>query len=76
VPLVVAGVAYDIDLISRSENASNTVPTYAAVTSRSYHPGLVMTAFMDGSVRKIANTVDLRAWRAMGSRDGGEVISE
>ncbi|MFO0902911.1 MAG: DUF1559 domain-containing protein [Pirellulales bacterium] len=76
VPLVVAGVAYDIDLISRSENASNTAPTYAAVTSRSYHPGLVMTAFMDGSVRKMANTVDLRAWRAMGSRDGGEVISE
>jgi prepilin-type N-terminal cleavage/methylation domain-containing protein len=76
VPLVVSGVTYDIDLISKAENSSNTAPTYAAVTARSYHPGIVMTTFMDGSVRRVANTIDLQTWRAMGSRDGGEVIRE
>ncbi|MFO0869510.1 MAG: DUF1559 domain-containing protein [Pirellulales bacterium] len=75
VPLVSGGVTYDIDLISRAENANNTAPTYAAVTARSYHPGIVVTAFMDGSVRKVANTVDLQVWRAQATRDGGEAVS-
>jgi len=67
------GIIYDIDLISKAENSSNTVPTYAAVTARSYHPGIVVTALMDGSVRNISNTVDLMTWRALSTRNGGEV---
>lgn len=67
-----AGTAYDIDLISKAENSGNTVPTYAAVTARSFHPGIVQTSLMDGSVRAVANTVELNVWRAFGSRDGGE----
>jgi hypothetical protein len=67
-----AGIDYDVDFISKSENLSSTVPTYAAVNSRSYHPGVVVTAIMDGSVRTVANSVSVNIWRAASTRDGGE----
>ncbi len=76
VPVISGGVTYDIDLISRTENSSNTAPTYAAVTARSYHPGIVISAYMDGSVRKISNTIDARVWRATATREGGEAVTE
>ncbi len=41
--------------------------------ARSRHPGGVNVAFADGSVRFVGQTVDLEAWRALGSRNGGEV---
>lgn len=75
VPLVSGGSTYDIDLISRAESANNTIPTLAAVTARSYHPGMVNSAFLDGSVRRIESTIDLRVWRAVATRDGGEAFS-
>jgi prepilin-type N-terminal cleavage/methylation domain-containing protein len=66
------GTVYDIDLISKAENVTNTQPTYAAVTSRSYHPGIVQVALMDGSVRAIGNSVETLVWRAISTRDGYE----
>jgi prepilin-type processing-associated H-X9-DG protein len=42
-----------------------------AATSR--HAGGVNVAFGDGGVRFVQNTIDLNLWRALGSRDGGEV---
>ena len=69
-----AGADYDVDFISRGESLTATVPTYAVVTARSFHPGIAQTSFMDGSVKGVANTVDVNAWRAMGSRHGGEVF--
>ncbi|HTN75182.1 MAG TPA: H-X9-DG-CTERM domain-containing protein, partial [Pirellulaceae bacterium] len=68
------GVDYDVDYISKSESMSSTSPTYAAVTARSYHSGLVQVALMDGSARSISSNVDLIVWRALGSRDGREVF--
>lgn len=65
---------YDVDFISSGEKPTGTVPTYAAVTSRSYHPGIVLSALMDGSVRTSANNIDTAVWRAMGTRNGGEVF--
>lgn len=38
----------------------------------SMHPGGVNVLFCDGSVRFISDTVDQRAWWAMGTRNGGE----
>jgi len=73
VPYTQGNVLYDVDFISRGESMTSPVPTYAAVTSRSYHPGIVQVALMDGSVRIVANSVEMNAWRAFGSRDGGEV---
>jgi len=68
------GKLYDVDLISKSESLANTVPTYAAVTARSYHPGIVQGGMMDGSVRTIANNIDLVIWRAIATRNGGEAV--
>jgi hypothetical protein len=62
------GVVHDVNLISKAENAANTVPTYAAVTSRSYHPGVVQAALMDGSVRTISSNIAVDIWRAMSTR--------
>jgi prepilin-type N-terminal cleavage/methylation domain-containing protein/prepilin-type processing-associated H-X9-DG protein len=63
----------DADLISiREENGG---PTFAAVTARSFHPGGVDVLLADGSVRFVKNTINGSTWRALGTIDGGEVIS-
>lgn len=75
IPYSSGGVNYkSIDFNSSREGKHATQITYAVVTSRSYHPGIVQIAMMDGSTRSIPNTVDLTVWRAIGSRDGGEPI--
>ena len=63
----------DVDIISANENDGG--PTYAAFTSRSYHPGGVNAVFADGSVHFIKSTVNGMTWRALGSLASGEVIS-
>ncbi|MGN6547243.1 MAG: DUF1559 family PulG-like putative transporter [Aureliella sp.] len=74
VPYTTGGAPYDVDFISKPENLANTVPTYAAVTSRSYHSGgIVQSAMMDGSVQSITRTIDKLVWRALCTRAGGEV---
>ena len=65
------GRTYDVDFNSRQEGKSATQPTYAAVTARSYHAGIVNAALMDGAVRSVSETIDLAVWRALGTRDAG-----
>ena len=43
-------------------------------TSRSMHPGGVVTALCDGSTRFTSNTVSLRVWQSLATPDGGEMI--
>jgi prepilin-type N-terminal cleavage/methylation domain-containing protein/prepilin-type processing-associated H-X9-DG protein len=50
-------------------------PSYAIITSRSYHPGVVNCTFVDGSVRSLSESVDLHVWRSLGTRSAGEVVS-
>ncbi len=71
-----SGTVYDIDYTSEEEGDSNTIPTYAAVTSRSYHVGTVTSLLVDGSVRSISSSIDQGVWRALGTRNGGEVVGE
>ena len=66
----------NMDYASRQEGSSATQPSYSLVTSRSYHTGIVNSALVDGSVRTISQNIDLRVWRALGTRDGGEVVGE
>jgi prepilin-type N-terminal cleavage/methylation domain-containing protein/prepilin-type processing-associated H-X9-DG protein len=66
------GRTYDVDSHSRMEGQHATQRTYAAITPRSYHPGVVNALFMDGSSRPVSNTVELAAWRALGTRQGSE----
>ncbi len=72
-----SGVDYDIDLLTQVEGSSATKPSYAAITSRSYHSGgVVNTLLMDGSVRSIPASINLATWRALGTRNGGEVLGD
>jgi len=66
------GENVSIDLMSMRDGESATAPTYAAVTARSYHPGLVNVLMLDGSARSVSDQIDLSVWRAAGTRDGGE----
>jgi Protein of unknown function (DUF1559) len=63
----------DTDLIAiREENGG---PTFAAITARSFHPGGVDGFFGDGSVHFIRTSIAGMTWRALGSVNGGEVVS-
>lgn len=42
----------------------------------SMHPGGVHAAFLDGHCRFIADSIDTMVWRALGSQDGNEVVSD
>jgi prepilin-type processing-associated H-X9-DG protein/prepilin-type N-terminal cleavage/methylation domain-containing protein len=44
--------------------------------ARSRHPGGVNVLFCDGSVRFVGETIELATWRALGSRNGGEVVGQ
>jgi prepilin-type N-terminal cleavage/methylation domain-containing protein/prepilin-type processing-associated H-X9-DG protein len=46
-----------------------------AASATSNHPGGVNVALTDGSVRFVKDTVNLDAWWALGTRNGGEVLS-
>jgi prepilin-type N-terminal cleavage/methylation domain-containing protein len=72
VPHLSGGKTHDIDLNSRQEGSSATQRTYAAITSRSHHRGVVDAAMMDGSVTTIADSIDPAVWRALATRAGGE----
>jgi prepilin-type N-terminal cleavage/methylation domain-containing protein/prepilin-type processing-associated H-X9-DG protein len=45
-----------------------------AWNANSYHTGGVNVLFCDGSVHFIGDTIDLPTWRALGTRNGGEVL--
>jgi prepilin-type N-terminal cleavage/methylation domain-containing protein len=66
------GAQVDIDLVGQSEGRSATIPTFAAVTSRSYHPSGVLAVLMDGSVHLFPNGIDHAVWQGLSTRDGGE----
>jgi hypothetical protein len=50
--------------------------SYAIITSRSHHGGIVYVGLVDGSCRSISDSIDLSIWRSLGTRAGGEVVSE
>lgn len=71
------GITYnEVDYNSWQEgrDGSNGSPTYAIITSRSYHTGIVNALLLDGSTRSVSENIDLSVWRALGTRSGGEVI--
>jgi prepilin-type N-terminal cleavage/methylation domain-containing protein len=79
VPYENGGTLYDADFNSWQEgkDGGNGKPTYAAITSRSYHSGgTVSVALLDGSCRSISKTIDRATWRALATRGNGEVIGD
>jgi prepilin-type N-terminal cleavage/methylation domain-containing protein/prepilin-type processing-associated H-X9-DG protein len=51
-------------------------PGRISTTANSAHTNGVNVAMCDGSVRFVPYTITLAAWRAMGSKDGGEVNTD
>jgi prepilin-type processing-associated H-X9-DG protein len=47
-----------------------------AYSASSRHPAGVHSLFVDGHVKFISETIDLRIWRALGTRRGGESVDE
>jgi prepilin-type N-terminal cleavage/methylation domain-containing protein len=70
VPYTYNGQSYDIDFNNETEGGSTTAPTFAAVTSRSYHVGVVNVAYLDGSTHTVPDSIDLSVWQGMSMRDG------
>ncbi len=70
--------AVEGNIISRKERnaAGLSKPTFAAVTARSFHTGIVSALLMDGSVRSISENIDLNTWRNLGARNDGNVVGE
>ena len=64
----------DLDLVGTPEISGG--PTFAAITSRSYHPGGVNIFFGDGGVRFIKETINGNTWRALSSVSGSEIIAQ
>jgi prepilin-type N-terminal cleavage/methylation domain-containing protein/prepilin-type processing-associated H-X9-DG protein len=50
-------------------------PSRIMTVANSAHPGGVNMLLVDGSVRFIKDTTDIRTYRALGTRAGGEIIS-
>ncbi len=48
----------------------------ATMTATSRHVGGVTVLMCDGSVRFTSATIDLYLWRAVGTREGGEIVGE
>lgn len=77
VPYESGGVLYDIDFNSVQEGKKSDQATYAAITSRSYHSGGLVTAgFLDGSTTVIADRIQLDVWRAIGTIAGREIVAD
>jgi prepilin-type N-terminal cleavage/methylation domain-containing protein/prepilin-type processing-associated H-X9-DG protein len=55
---------------------SNSPSTYAQKAARSRHTGGVNTLFGDGSIHFIRNEIPLATWRALGTMNGNEVVSD
>lgn len=49
-------------------------PGRISTTAKSFHTGGVNLCMADGSVSFQSQSVDLKIWRAIGSRNGGEVV--
>jgi prepilin-type N-terminal cleavage/methylation domain-containing protein len=66
------------DFVSCREGKAQCLglPVYAAVTARSYHPGIVNILLMDGSVRAAGDTINLQTWRNLGARSDGNPLGD
>jgi prepilin-type processing-associated H-X9-DG protein len=54
----------------------NMVTALGMSTARSSHAGGVNVGLGDGSVRFVSEGVSTGYWRAIGSRNGGEVLAD
>jgi len=56
-------------------NTGEPVLANGSFAARSYHASGVNSVFCDGHVKFIGDKIDVKVWRALGTRNGGEVVS-
>ena len=64
----------DYNSWQEGKNGSAGSPSFAIITSRSYHENMVEVAMLDGSVRNVSDSIELPVWRAAATRRGREVV--
>jgi type II secretory pathway pseudopilin PulG len=64
----------DCALAGVGQSIDERVNLEGVFKSSSFHGGVVNALSMDGSVRPIADSVNLNLWRAVATRSGGEVV--
>jgi len=72
---VTIGAATGLDMDLNGINEEDGGPTFAAITSRSWHPLGVQSLMGDGSVQFFATATDGNVWRSLGTCSGGEMVS-
>lgn len=75
IPCLAGGVTYpacDYNSWQEGRDGRAGRPTFAIVTARSYHPGIVHAALADGSVRSFSETISRKVWQALATRAGNE----
>ncbi len=71
-----ADISYDVDWVNQGESTTTgSPPTYAIVTARSFHGGMVNASSMDGSVHTINDSIDSATWQALATRSGREAVN-
>lgn len=69
----VTSMETDYNSWQEGRNGNAGQPTYAFITSRSFHPGVVQAVMLDGVTRRVSENISLQIWRSIGTRSGGEV---
>lgn len=67
-------VPHDYNSWQEGRSGISGQPTYAAITSRSFHPAAVVVAHLDGSTHVVADSIPMDVWRARSTIDGGEIL--
>jgi prepilin-type N-terminal cleavage/methylation domain-containing protein len=70
------GMTYDVDFTSARVSPTAPRQSYRVVTARSFHTDGVNTVLLDGSVRFVSSSISQVTWRALGTREGGEVVGD
>ena len=71
-----AAISVNVDYNSWQEGKDgiNGKPTYAVITSRSHHSGIVNVAHVDGSTHAVTDAIPQEVWRARATISGGEIL--
>lgn len=69
------------DTYNHYHNPNSDIPDmgtcgYGVFGARSNHPGGVQVVRCDGSVQFVSESIDLTSWRALGTRNGGDVLPD
>lgn len=61
---------------TRKHESAVFLCTTCSIAARSLHAGGVNSIMMDGSIHFMKETINLRVWRGLGTRSGGEPVSQ